>query len=117
MNKKKDFLRKIVEEDLKSGKYSEVVTRFPPEPNGFPHIGHAKSISINFGIAKDYNGYCNLRMDDTNPTTEDMKYVEALKDAVEWLGFKWYGDVKYASDYFQQFYEYAIKLINMKKAI
>jgi glutaminyl-tRNA synthetase len=115
-NKTKDFLRKIVEEDLKSGKYKEIVTRFPPEPNGFPHIGHAKSISINFGIAKDYNGRCNLRMDDTNPTTEDTKYVEALKDAVEWLGFKWDGDIKYSSDYFQKIYEYAVKLIKMGKA-
>ena len=82
MSESKDFLRTIVEEDLKSGKYKEVITRFPPEPNGFPHIGHAKSICINFGIANDYNGHCNLRMDDTNPTKEDTKYVEALKDAV-----------------------------------
>ena len=116
MSKKKDFLRKIVEEDLKSGKYKEVVTRFPPEPNGFPHIGHAKSISLNFGIAKDYNGKCNLRMDDTNPTTEDMKYVEALKDAVEWLGFKWNKDVRYTSNYFEKLYNYAIELIKMGKA-
>ena len=116
MTKKKDFLRKIVEEDLKSGKYKEVVTRFPPEPNGFPHIGHAKSISLNFGIAKDYNGRCNLRMDDTNPTTEDTKYVEALKDAVTWLGFKWDGDVRYTSDYFDKLYEYAKELIKMGKA-
>jgi glutaminyl-tRNA synthetase len=114
--KSKDFLRKIVEEDLKSGKYKKIVTRFPPEPNGFPHIGHAKSISINFGIARDYNGRCNLRMDDTNPTTEDTKYVEALKDAVEWLGFKWDGEVRYSSDYFQKLYEYAIELIKIKKA-
>ena len=85
MNKKKDFLRAIVENDLQSGKYKEIVTRFPPEPNGFPHIGHAKSISINFGIARDYNGHCNLRMDDTNPTTEDTKYVRALEDAVDGL--------------------------------
>ncbi len=113
---KKDFLRKIVEQDLKSGKYKEVVTRFPPEPNGFPHIGHAKSISLNFGIAKDFGGRCNLRMDDTNPLTEDMKYVEALKDAVEWLGFKWDGDVKYTSDYFDRLYEYAKELIKMGKA-
>ena len=116
MNKSKDFLRRIVEEDLKSGKYQEVVTRFPPEPNGFPHIGHAKSISINFGIAKDYNGHCNLRMDDTNPTTEDTQYVEALKDAVEWLGFEWKNDVRYTSDYFDKIYNYAIELIKMGKA-
>jgi len=114
--KSKDFLRRIVEEDLKNGKYQEIVTRFPPEPNGFPHIGHAKSISINFGIAQDYNGVCNLRMDDTNPTTEDTQYVEALKDAVAWLGFKWEGDVRYTSDYFERLYEYAIKLVKMGKA-
>ena len=81
MSEHKDFLRVKVEEDLKSGKYKEVVTRFPPEPNGFPHIGHAKSICINFGIARDFGGHCNLRMDDTDPTKEDTKYVEALKDA------------------------------------
>jgi glutaminyl-tRNA synthetase len=116
MDKKKDFLRKIVEEDLKSHKYDEVVTRFPPEPNGFPHIGHAKSISINFGIAKDFGGRCNLRMDDTNPTTEDTQYVEALKDAVKWLGFEWDGDVRYTSDYFDRLYEYAKELVKMGKA-
>ncbi len=116
MTKKKDFLRKIVEEDLASGKYKEVVTRFPPEPNGFPHIGHAKSISLNFGIARDYNGKCNLRMDDTNPETEDQKYVEAIKDAVQWLGFKWDGEVKYTSDYFDKLYEWAKELIKMGKA-
>ena len=112
MSESKDFLRVIVEKDLKNGKYNKVVTRFPPEPNGFPHIGHAKSICINFGIAKDYNGICNLRMDDTNPTTEDTKYVEALKDAVEWLGFEWGSNtVYYTSDYFQKIYEYAVQLI------
>jgi len=116
MSKKKDFLRRIVEKDLKSNKYQEVVTRFPPEPNGFPHIGHAKSISINFGIAKDYNGKCNLRMDDTNPTTEDTKFVEALKDAVEWLGFEWSGDIRHTSDYFDKLHDYAIQLIKMGKA-
>ena len=116
MSESKDFLRVIVEEDLKSGKYSEVVTRFPPEPNGFPHIGHAKSIAINFGIARDYKGRCNLRMDDTNPMTEDTKYVEALKDAVTWLGFEWDGNVKFTSDYFDELYAYAIELIKMGKA-
>ncbi|HQR74085.1 MAG TPA: glutamine--tRNA ligase/YqeY domain fusion protein [Sulfurovum sp.] len=116
MSEHKDFLRTIVEEDLASGKYEEVVTRFPPEPNGFPHIGHAKSICINFGIAKAYGGHCNLRMDDTNPTTEDTKYVEALKDAVEWLGFKWEDGVRYTSDYFPKLYEYAVELIKMGKA-
>ncbi len=116
MKKSKDFLRRVVEEDLALGKYSEVVTRFPPEPNGFPHIGHAKSITINFGIARDYKGHCNLRMDDTNPTTEDTIYVEALKDAVEWLGFEWESSVRYTSDYFPQIYSYAIELIKMGKA-
>jgi glutaminyl-tRNA synthetase len=116
MSESKDFLRTIVEEDLKSGKYKEVITRFPPEPNGFPHIGHAKSICINFGIAKDYNGHCNLRMDDTNPTKEDTKYVEALKDAVQWLGFDWGENVYFTSDYFSKIYDYAIKLIKMNKA-
>ena len=116
MSEHKDFLRTIVEEDLKSGKYKEVVTRFPPEPNGFPHIGHAKSIVINFGIANDYNGRCYLRMDDTNPTKEDTKYVEALKDAVEWLGFDFGDSVQFTSDYFPKIYDYAIELIKMGKA-
>ncbi len=116
MNENKDFLRVKVDEDLKSGKYKEVVTRFPPEPNGFPHIGHAKSICINFGIARDYQGHCNLRMDDTNPTKEDTKYVEALKDAVEWLGFDFGNNVHFTSDYFPKLYNYAIELIKMGKA-
>jgi len=116
MNESKDFLHTIVEKDLKSGKYKEIITRFPPEPNGFPHIGHAKSIFINFGIARDYNGRCNLRMDDTNPTKEDTRYVEALEDAVKWLGFKWDGDVHFTSDYFSRLYDYAVELIKMKKA-
>ncbi|MDM5264614.1 glutamine--tRNA ligase/YqeY domain fusion protein [Sulfurovum sp. XTW-4] len=116
MSESKDFLRTIVEEDLASGKYQEIHTRFPPEPNGFPHIGHAKSIAINFGIARDYHGRCNLRMDDTNPTTEDTKYVEALKDAVQWLGFEWDNSVRYTSDYFPELYNYAVELIKMGKA-
>ena len=116
MSESKDFLRTIVETDLESGKYQDITTRFPPEPNGFPHIGHAKSIVINFGIARDYKGHCNLRMDDTNPTTEDTQYVEALKDAVTWLGFEWYKEVRYTSDYFPKLYEYAIELIKMGKA-
>ncbi|SFV69555.1 Glutaminyl-tRNA synthetase [hydrothermal vent metagenome] len=116
MSESKDFLRTIVEADLKSGKYKKIVTRFPPEPNGFPHIGHAKSIFINFGIASDYNGFCNLRMDDTNPTTEDTKYVEALKDAIKWLGFEWHGKVHFTSDYFPKLYDYAVRLIKMGKA-
>ncbi len=116
MSKRKDFLRRIVEEDLQAGRYKEIVTRFPPEPNGFPHIGHAKSISINFGIARDYQGHCNLRMDDTNPTTEDPRYVEALKDAVRWLGFDWGEQVYHTSDYFPKLYDYAVTLIKKGKA-
>jgi len=116
MSEHKDFLRTIVEADLKSGKYKEVTTRFPPEPNGFPHIGHAKSIAINFGIASDYNGHCNLRMDDTNPTKEDTAYVDALEDAVKWLGFDWDGNVRFTSDYFPRIYNYALELIKMGKA-
>lgn len=116
MNESKDFLRTIVEGDLASGKNKEIVTRFPPEPNGFPHIGHAKSICINFGIADDYHGHCNLRMDDTNPTTENTEYVEALKNAVEWLGFDWGKNIYYTSDYFPKLYEYAVELIKMGKA-
>jgi glutaminyl-tRNA synthetase len=116
MSEHKDFLRVKVEEDLKSGKYKEVITRFPPEPNGFPHIGHAKSICINFGIARDFDGHCNLRMDDTDPTKEDTKYVEALKDAVKWLGFEWGETEYYTSDYFPRIYNYAVELIKMGKA-
>ena len=116
MNESKDFLRTIVEKDLKSGKYKEIITRFPPEPNGFPHIGHAKAICINFGIARDYNGYCNLRMDDTNPTKEDTKYVEALQDAVQWLGFNSADNLHFTSNYFPKIYDYAIELIKMDKA-
>jgi len=116
MKESKNFLQTIVEKDLQSGKNTKIITRFPPEPNGFPHIGHAKSIFINFGIARDYNGYCNLRMDDTNPTKEDTKYVTALQDAVEWLGYNWEGNVRFTSDYFHQIYDYAIILIKMGKA-
>jgi glutaminyl-tRNA synthetase len=116
MKQREDFLRKIVREDLESGRCREVVTRFPPEPNGFPHIGHAKAISVDFGIARDFGGRCHLRMDDTNPTTEDPKYVEAIQDAVRWLGFEWDGPVRYTSDYFQRLYDYAVRLIEMGKA-
>jgi len=116
MAQKTDFLHTQVEEDLKLNKYNKIITRFPPEPNGFPHIGHAKSICINFGIARDFNGVCNLRMDDTNPTKEDTKYVEALKDAVKWLGFNWGEKVCFTSDYFEQIHDYAIELIKMGKA-
>lgn len=116
MNKKRDFLRRIVQKDLENGKYKTVHTRFPPEPNGYPHIGHAKSITLNFGVAKDFGGSCNLRMDDTNPETEDPRYVEAIKDAVEWLGFDWGNELYHTSDYFDKLYDYAVQLIKMEKA-
>ncbi|AQW84505.1 glutaminyl-tRNA synthetase/YqeY domain fusion protein [Campylobacter pinnipediorum subsp. pinnipediorum] len=116
MEKKTNFLQNIIKNDLQTKKYEKIITRFPPEPNGYPHIGHAKSICLNFGLAKEFNGLCNLRMDDTNPTTEDTDYVKALKDAVEWLGFKYNGEIRYTSDYFDELYEYALKLIKMGKA-
>ena len=105
-----NFLEEIVEKDLASGKYQQIVTRFPPEPNGYLHIGHAKSICLNFGLARDYNGKTNLRFDDTNPTTEETEYVDNIKFDVQWLGFNWANEF-YASDYFDQLYEYALKLI------
>jgi glutaminyl-tRNA synthetase len=107
-----NFIRQIIDTDLAEGKHNSVHTRFPPEPNGYLHIGHAKSICLNFGIAQDYHGKCNLRFDDTNPTKEDVEYVESIKRDVQWLGFEWDGDVCYSSDYFDQLYDYAIELIN-----
>jgi len=105
-----NFLEEIVEEDLKSGKYKTILTRFPPEPNGYLHIGHAKSICLNFGLALKYGGATNLRFDDTNPTTEETEYVESIKEDIAWLGFKWANEF-YASDYFEHLYEFAVKLI------
>ena len=96
-----NFIEEIVEEDLKAGKYKTILTRFPPEPNGYLHIGHAKSICLNFGLAKKYGGSTNLRFDDTNPVKEDIEYVDSIKEDVEWLGFKWANEL-YASDYFEQ---------------
>ncbi|PIJ48778.1 glutamine--tRNA ligase [Erwinia sp. OLTSP20] len=107
-----NFIRQIIDEDLASGKHTSVHTRFPPEPNGYLHIGHAKSICLNFGIAQDYQGQCNLRFDDTNPIKEDMEFVESIKRDVQWLGFTWSGEVHYSSDYFDQLYHYALELIN-----
>ena len=107
-----NFIRQIIDEDLASGKHSSVATRFPPEPNGYLHIGHAKSICLNFGIARDYQGTCNLRFDDTNPAKEEVEYVESIQRDVQWLGFQWNGAVRYSSDYFEQLYAYAIELIN-----
>ena len=112
-----NFLEQIIEDDIKSGKISKhIQTRFPPEPNGYLHIGHAKSICLNFGLAKKYNGKCNLRFDDTNPVTEDVEYVDSIKEAVRWLGFDWGNNEFYASDYFDKIYEFAVKLIKDGKA-
>jgi len=112
-----NFIETIINEDLKTGRYgNRVHTRFPPEPNGYLHIGHAKSICLNFGIAKAYNGLCNLRFDDTNPSKEDVEYVESIMEDVRWLGFDWEDRLYYASDYFEQLYQYAVKLIKLGKA-
>ncbi|HPP51283.1 MAG TPA: glutamine--tRNA ligase/YqeY domain fusion protein, partial [Spirochaetota bacterium] len=111
-----NFIEEIINEDLKNNVCSSVITRFPPEPNGYLHIGHAKSICLNFGIAQKYNGKCNLRLDDTNPEKEDIEYVESIKKDIQWLGFQWDNDVKHASDYFEQLYEWAKVLIKNGKA-
>ena len=110
-SKPSDFIREAVTEDLKSGRYQRVHTRFPPEPNGYLHIGHAKAICIDFGIAQEFGGKCNLRFDDTNPVKEDVEYVDAIKEDIRWLGFDWEEREFYASDYFDQLYGYAVKLI------
>ncbi|SHJ85753.1 glutaminyl-tRNA synthetase [Malonomonas rubra DSM 5091] len=111
-----NFIKTIIDEDLASGKRDKVITRFPPEPNGYLHIGHAKSICLNFGLAKEYNGKCNLRFDDTNPVKEEDEYVESIKEDVAWLGFDWGKEPLFASDYFDQLHEWAIKLIKKGKA-
>ena len=111
-----NFIRQIIEHDLKTGKHQTVATRFPPEPNGYLHIGHAKSIWLNFGIAEDYGGTCNLRFDDTNPHKENIEYVEAIQRDVRWLGYDWGDRLYYASDYFEQLYDYAVQLIKKGKA-
>src|ERR1051325_6969177 len=120
-----DFIRDVVADDLKSGKHKQVHTRFPPEPNGYLHIGHAKSICLNFGIAHEFGGVCNLRMDDTNPTKEDVEYVDSIREDVNWLiagwadknlGLKNKSEPFYASDYFEQIYEFAVALIKKGKA-
>jgi glutaminyl-tRNA synthetase len=110
-NRPTNFIRQIIDADLASGKHGSVQTRFPPEPNGYLHIGHAKSICLNFGLAHDYNGLCNLRFDDTNPEKEDIDYVNAIQKDVKWLGFEWAGDIHYSSDYFDQLHSFAIELI------
>ena len=112
-----DFLRGIIADDNRTGKFGgRVVTRFPPEPNGYLHIGHAKSVCLNFGIAEEFGGVCHLRFDDTNPSREEMEYVNSIQEDVRWLGFDWGENLFFASDYFDQLYEYAIKLIESGKA-
>src|SRR5438105_2176270 len=111
-----DFIREIIEDDLREGRHQTVITRFPPEPNGYLHIGHAKAISLNFGVANEYGGRCNLRFDDTNPTKEEVEYAEAIKRDVAWLGFSWGEHLYHASDYFEQLYAWAEDLIRDGKA-
>jgi glutaminyl-tRNA synthetase len=111
-----DFIREIVAEDLKSGRRASVVTRFPPEPNGYLHIGHAKSICLNFGVAREFGGRCHLRFDDTNPTREEQEYIDAIEEDVRWLGFEWGDHLYHASDYFAQLYEWAVHLVRAGKA-
>ncbi len=111
-----NFLRQIVQADLDAGKHAKIVTRFPPEPNGYLHIGHAKSICLNFGLAKEFGGDCHLRFDDTNPAKEDQEYIDAIESDVKWLGFQWAGEVRYASNYFHQLHDWAVELIKAGKA-
>jgi glutaminyl-tRNA synthetase len=115
-NKPTDFIREAVAQDLRAGRYDRVHTRFPPEPNGYLHIGHAKAFTIDFGIAEDFGGLCNLRFDDTNPVKEDVEYVEAIKEDIRWLGFDWGDREFYASDYFDELYEWAVRLVKKGKA-
>jgi len=111
-----NFIRNIIDEDLLKGKHKSIITRFPPEPNGYLHIGHAKSICLNFGTASDYDGYCNLRFDDTNPSKENIEYVKSIKKDIKWLGFRWNNEVKFSSSYFDTFFECAIELIKKELA-
>ena len=116
-NKNKHFIQKIIDEHNNSGKFNNKVhTRFPPEPNGYLHIGHAKAICLNFNIAEEYNGKCNLRFDDTNPIAEEEEFVRSIQEDVKWLGFDWEDRLCFASDYFQEMYEYAIQLIQKDSA-
>ncbi|MDI9421555.1 MAG: glutamine--tRNA ligase/YqeY domain fusion protein [Bacillota bacterium] len=115
-NSPSNFIRNIIDEDLASGKHKAIVTRFPPEPNGYLHIGHAKSICLNFGIARDYGGTCHLRFDDTNPEKEEIEYIESIQEDVRWLGFDWGEHLYFASDYFEQLYNLAVELIKQGKA-
>src|SRR5246127_638401 len=111
-----NFIEAIIEEDLSEGRHTKIVTRFPPEPNGYLHIGHAKSICLNFGLAQEYGGKCNLRYDDTNPSKEEQEYVDSIKRDVRWLGFDWDDREFYASDYFAQLCQFAIQLIKAGQA-
>ena len=111
-----DFIREIVREDVKNGKHKKIVTRFPPEPNGYLHIGHAKAFCLDFGLAEEFDGQCNLRFDDTNPDREDTEYVESIKEDLKWMGFDWGDGLHFASDYFDQLYDYAVELIQQGKA-
>ena len=111
-----DFIREIVAADVREGRVTEVVTRFPPEPNGYLHLGHPKSIALNFGIAEEFGGHCNLRFDDTNPIKEEQEYIDAIQRDIRWLGFDWGEHLYYASDYFHQFYDWAVDLIEAGKA-
>jgi glutaminyl-tRNA synthetase len=113
---KSNFIREIIDADLRGGRFTTVHTRFPPEPNGYLHIGHAKSICLNFGLARDYRGLCNLRMDDTNPETETIEYVNAIKEDIRWLGFDWEDREYYASDYYEKLYDWAVELVRRGKA-
>lgn len=115
-NTPSNFIRAIIDEDLATGKHGKIVTRFPPEPNGYLHIGHAKSICLNFGLARDYQGTCHLRFDDTNPEKEEIEYIESIMEDVRWLGFDWGDHLYYASDYFEQLYGFAVELIKQGKA-
>src|SRR5438128_1647836 len=110
-----NFIEEIIEEDLQNKKYTSIVTRFPPEPNGYLHMGHATSICLNFGLTKKFPGYTNLRFDDTNPVTEETEYVDSIKEDIKWLGFEWKHEL-YASDYFDQLYDFAVTLIRKQLA-
>src|ERR1700757_4548925 len=112
----RDSIRDIITADLATGKYKEIVTRFPPEPNGYLHIGHAKSIALNFGIAEEFGGRCHLRFDDTNPTKENQEYIDSIERDVRWLGYDWGKHLYHASDYFEQLYQWAEHLIRAGKA-
>ncbi len=111
-----NFIEQIIEDDLKANKHTQIHTRFPPEPNGYLHIGHAKSICLNFGLSENYKGKCNLRFDDTNPVKEDIEYVESIKEDIKWLGFNWEDEVKFTSDYFDKLYDFAVQLIKSEHA-